>query len=530
MTRQQGSIRMGLWTVALLAVTLGAAGGRVPSAWAQAPLTNGVPVGSTVAHLTFAHFSLVVPSGATLLTVTTTNASGDVGLYVRRDPGDHLLPELDLFDCRPFSVSGNETCQFENPQAGTWFISVHGFDPGTLSFTVTATYQTGTVPDIAGTYQGSGTLTATNCGDPPQTQVFPFEGVVLTITQTGSAFQGTGSFVQDFGGFHVQGDVTLTGTVTADGHLSGQSSLTLILNGQPISRPPATFTGTFANNTITISGTNPFTDGGPSCTLTTALTGTRSSGPPPILVASVLPLSRSVQAGSPATAFATILNAGPGTATGCSITPSTTPLSATFVYQTTDPTTNALTGTPNTPVDIAAGIAQSFVIAFTPTAVFRTSDVQLTFDCTNTAPVSTIVGVNTLLLAASATPVPDIVALAATIGNTGIVTLASVGVFAVATVNVGAGGLITASADTGAATLPVTLALCQTNPTTGECISDLGATVTTQINTGATPTFGIFVTGTPPIPLDPATNRIFVRFKDGGGVTRGATSVAVRTQ
>jgi hypothetical protein len=54
--------------------------------------------------------------------------------------------------------------------------------------------------------------------------------------------------------------------------------------------------------------------------------------------------------------------------------------------------------------------------------------------------------------------------------------------------------------------------------------------VTAQIDANATPTFAIFVQGHGTVPFDPGNNRIFVRFKDGGGVTRGATSVAVRTQ
>jgi hypothetical protein len=72
--------------------------------------------------------------------------------------------------------------------------------------------------------------------------------------------------------------------------------------------------------------------------------------------------------------------------------------------------------------------------------------------------------------------------------------------------------------------------LCQTNSATGQCISAIGPNVTTQINVNATPTFGIFVQGNGNVPFDPAANRIFVRFRDGSGVTRGSTSVAVRTQ
>jgi aldose sugar dehydrogenase len=253
---------------------------------------------------------------------------------------------------------------------------------------------------------------------------------------------------------------------------------------------------------------------------------------PPSLVAAVLPSSRSVQVGTTATAFATIINAGSVTATACRISLLTS-LPATFSYQTTNPATNQVIGAPNTPVNIAADAAQSYVFALTPSAPIAPTDVQLSFDCTNTDPAPINTGLNTLLLSASTTPVPDIVALAVTPTNDGIVNILATngtGALAVATVNVGATGTITASADTGSATLPVNISLCQTNPATGQCISGIGSTVTTTINGNATPTFGIFVQGSGNVPFDPAANRIFVRFKDGGDVTGGSTSVAARTQ
>ena len=104
------------------------------------------------------------------------------------------------------------------------------------------------------------------------------------------------------------------------------------------------------------------------------------------------------------------------------------------------------------------------------------------------------------------------------------------GAFAVATVNVGITSTITASADTGAASLPIAVTLCRTNASTGQCISPIGPTVTLSILANETPTFAIFVQGSGTVPFDPAHSRIFVRFKDDGGVVRCATSVAVRTQ
>jgi hypothetical protein len=251
-----------------------------------------------------------------------------------------------------------------------------------------------------------------------------------------------------------------------------------------------------------------------------------------LLVSAVLPESRSVQVNGTATAFATIINAGTSTATSCSIAPASS-LPVNFAYQTTNPSTNAVTGMPNTPVNIAAGASQSFVIALTPTASIAPTDVDFNFSCTNTNPAPVVTGLNTLLFSASTTPTPDIVALAATLQNDGIVHVTGTpmtGVFAVATVNLGASSSITAAPNTGGATLPLTINICQTDPMSGACLQTPGPTAATTINANDTPTFGIFVTASGTVPFDPANSRIFVRFTDGAGAVRGETSVAVETQ
>jgi hypothetical protein len=249
------------------------------------------------------------------------------------------------------------------------------------------------------------------------------------------------------------------------------------------------------------------------------------------LAAAVLPASRSVQVGTPATAFVTIINAGSASVTSAAIALATS-IPATFAFQTTDPLTNRLTGTANSPVDIPAGSFQSFVVGITPTAAFPPTHIAFTFAGSNAAPVTPLTGINTLLLSGSLDAVPDIVALAATIDNTGIVKVPGVqetGAFGVATVNVGASASITVSADTGNGTPPVTVTLCQTDPLTSACTSSLGPSLTTQINANDTPTFAIFVTAQDLVPFDPGRNRVFVRFRDAAGIERGATSVAVRS-
>jgi hypothetical protein len=252
------------------------------------------------------------------------------------------------------------------------------------------------------------------------------------------------------------------------------------------------------------------------------------------LVASILPISRSVQTAGTATVFATIINTRADSALRCSISPiSLLPIAS--LYQTTNRFTNQLTGLPNQPVDIAPGDFQTFFIAITATVPFAPSDIALSFGCANRGSAVIIPGVNTMLLSASDSPVPDIVALGLTPSGDGIVNIPGsngTGIFSVATSNVGgAGGAITASADTGGVSLPVNLFVCRTDPGTGACLPPgLQASVTVTINPGQTPTFAVFAQGAGTIPFSPGANRVFLRFRDGGNAVRGATSAALRTQ
>jgi hypothetical protein len=372
---------------------------------------------------------------------------------------------------------------------------------------------------------------------------FPTATLLLTgqVLITGGGFTGTSAALYD----------PTTGTWSPTGNLSFGAGCcappTLLTDGRVLVVNGGNGNGTGAQLFDPTTGTWSPTGSTSACCLSTAtllldgrvlVTGgtTAELFDPSPLLAAVLPSSRSVQVGTPATAFATIINTGTSTATGCQIAPGTT-LPADFAFQTTDPATNVVTGTVNTPVDIPANNgAQTFVFAFTPTAAIPATDVPLNFFCANAMAAPVVSGLNTLLLSASTAPVPDVVALSATLKNDGIVHIpgtTGTGVFAVATVNLGAGGTITVSADTGVVALPVAIALCQTNPSTGQCVNPTVPTtspVVTTINANETPTFGFFVTGTSTVAFAPATSRIFVRFKDAGAVTRGSTSVAVQTQ
>lgn len=247
-----------------------------------------------------------------------------------------------------------------------------------------------------------------------------------------------------------------------------------------------------------------------------------------VLNAAVLPYARAVQVNETATAFGSLINSGTSTATDCAIS-LPDGISAEFTYQTTN-ANNVLVGSPNTPINIPAGETQSFVFGIKPITPLNSLEIGLVFDCANSYPAITYIGLNTLILTASSDATPDLVAIGATPSNDGIVRLEGpngAGFFATAAVNIGISGTVSASADDGGKELPVTLQLCETD-NAGNWIS-CGNNLSRSVASDQSVYYTVFVTGTgQPISFDPANKRLFLRFS-ANGQTVGATNVAVTT-
>ena len=253
--------------------------------------------------------------------------------------------------------------------------------------------------------------------------------------------------------------------------------------------------------------------------------------------AQIFPPVRNVEAGNLASAFLTLNNTGSSDAVGCTVQHLTTPPGTTFLYAVVDPQTSAIIGPVNGPFTIPAGGSVKLNVTFatsggsTPPITFSPTEVFFNVPCTNTASVAALntTGIDTFTISASAIPVADIVALTSAPG--GIVSLPSSTAtepFLIASLNLGSSDQITMSADTGAGTLPLTLLVCEFNATIGNCIAPPSPTTAKTINTGEVTFYAVFVVGQgTPLPLNPATNRVFARFRDSSNIVRGGTSAAV---
>lgn len=269
---------------------------------------------------------------------------------------------------------------------------------------------------------------------------------------------------------------------------------------------------------------------------------------PARLATSILPTVRTGRTNGLTTAFATVINpAGPGvTAENCRIDPPVD-FSGEWTFQATDPATNVPVGQPDTPVDLAPGAAQTFVFGLTPSVETPATTLVPVFRCDNVAMARPTQDVNTLRFMSDGYANTDIAAVAATIGNTGVVNVPLNGgtAFSVSIANVGidGDGLQVQTLVNGfnihdangtplpvSADIPVQVRICETNPSTGQCLTPASTERPRyDLDNGQVRTFSVFVRGQGiDIANAPRTNRISLFFTDADSNILGGTSVAVR--
>lgn len=251
----------------------------------------------------------------------------------------------------------------------------------------------------------------------------------------------------------------------------------------------------------------------------------------PNLVTAVLPNARSVLVGTTASGFMTVINAG-ADATNCKLALPNTDFVGGFTYQTTN-SSNQTTGSPDTATNIAGNNGvQNFVFGVTPSTEFSEEVLTPLAVCTEGTSSSVTTGVNTFSLSSSSIQPADMLTISATLSGNGVIEMTSAsdaGFVTVATAAIGADGPLTFSVNDGGAGLPIATSVCETNPVTSVCLAAASSSVTFTSVNGETRTFAAFVSATGDIPFSPGASRLFVTFDDAGGVSRGGSSVALRT-
>ena len=146
--------------VAGIAVAKGTGTGTIINDDATA-LTNGVAVGS-ISGSTGTHFyySLVVPSGKTNVTFTTTGGTGDADLFVSRG----TQPTTSVSEQSSEGATTEETISINNPVAGTYYVLVYAWS-AINGVSVKGEYTPGDQPgvsvsDVAVTEGNAGTTVA----------------------------------------------------------------------------------------------------------------------------------------------------------------------------------------------------------------------------------------------------------------------------------------------------------------------------------------------------------------------------------
>lgn len=96
-------------------------------------------------------FTIDVPAGASNLTFNVSGGTGDADLYVRYA----AAPTSSTYDCRPYESGNNESCSFNTPQTGTYYVNLVAYN-GFSGVSLVANYDEDTGGGATG---GSSTVT-----------------------------------------------------------------------------------------------------------------------------------------------------------------------------------------------------------------------------------------------------------------------------------------------------------------------------------------------------------------------------------
>lgn len=235
-------------------------------------------------------------------------------------------------------------------------------------------------------------------------------------------------------------------------------------------------------------------------------------GPGEYPLGAVLPSSRAAVVGATVTVWASLINMS-ANAADCHInqwSSDDAPYLTAFHYQAYSNDGASAQAAQDTPVSVPGGGSQNFLLSFVTSQPFTARDIELGFGCSQSSGHADMLwgprmtGTNTLRLTSVAGSTPDIITVADTTSRDGVVHVGPNGAMAVAALNIGdavGSESVYVVPDFGTdKALPFTLAVCETNPSDGTCLSGSGSSFITADMSAGTKTFSVFVSQIPGSP------------------------------
>jgi cysteine-rich repeat protein len=128
--------------------------------------------------------------------------------------------------------------------------SISRFVPLLASLLFAAPAVAQSVPDVVGLYEGFSQITIWGCTNPSDNQTTSGSGWIDITQQAGGSFSGEAEFSTLVEGVSVSELISLTGTVTVGGSLSGMATSQGSVDEAPSGSAQANFTGTFTGGGI----------------------------------------------------------------------------------------------------------------------------------------------------------------------------------------------------------------------------------------------------------------------------------------